>query len=118
MGRIETAGQVLVDLPETIELLGKSRATIYRLLTDNNLIRVSVRGTRTLYITLDSIERFKILVPPHPKFPTDIYSVDLKDQTDDVRREINRYFGRILTSRRGLPQMSLPFPDQVPSSGE
>jgi len=49
----------LVDLAETIELLGKSRATVFRLLAASELIKVDVGGTRTLYITLESIERYK-----------------------------------------------------------
>jgi hypothetical protein len=59
VGRIETEGMTLVDLKETMEVLGKSRATVFRLLKKSDLIQVPVAGTRTVYITLESIERYQ-----------------------------------------------------------
>jgi hypothetical protein len=49
---------VLVELAEAMELTGKSRATVFRLLSSGELVKIDVNGTRTLYITLESIERY------------------------------------------------------------
>ena len=59
MGRIETEGLTLVDLEETKELLGKSRATIFRLIKKSDLIQIHVRGNRIVHVTLESIERYQ-----------------------------------------------------------
>ena len=48
-----------MDLSETMEILSKSRATIFRLLKKSDLIQVSVARMRTVYITLESIERYQ-----------------------------------------------------------
>jgi hypothetical protein len=113
VGRIETAGQTLVDLDETMELLGKSRATVFRMLNIGILIRVPVIRTRTLYITLDSIERSKNPTSNLMPYPSDTYyPVETEQQKEDMKREINRWFGRVLKRRPNPPQLSLPFPDQ------
>ena len=59
MGRIEVEGMILVDLPEAIELVGKSRATVFRLLKAGELTKIDVGGTKTRYVTLESIDRYK-----------------------------------------------------------
>lgn len=112
MGRIETEGQVLVDLRETMEILGKSRATIFRMLSDSTLIRIAVRGRRTLYITLDSIERSKKPMPEFIASPTDnYYLIETEVQRERLKKEIARRFSHTLRSRPGPLQKSLPFPD-------
>ena len=59
MGRIEVEGMILVGLHEAMSILDKSRATVFRLLNSSELIKVDVAGTRKLYITMESIERYK-----------------------------------------------------------
>ncbi len=59
MGRIDNEDIVLVDLIETQQILGRSRATVFRLAERGILNRVAVAGTCTMYYTLDSIEQVK-----------------------------------------------------------
>jgi hypothetical protein len=119
VGRIETAGQTLVDLHEAMELLGKSRATVFRMMTADILIRVPVRGVRTPYITLDSIERSKNPTPEFLATQTDNhYPLKTLSQELAAQQEVQKRFGHILTSRPSLPQLSLPFLDPTPSSAE
>lgn len=59
MGRIEKGSEVLVDLNEAMKLLGKSRATVFRMISKGLLVKIDVGGSRKLYLTLDSIDRCK-----------------------------------------------------------
>jgi hypothetical protein len=98
VGRIEVEGMVLVDLGEAISLLGKSRATVFRLLKNSELIKIDVGGTKTLYITLESIERYK---NHGPQF-------ELKElEPDSVRsrrrRELEKRFPNLFKSRPSPP---------------
>jgi hypothetical protein len=57
VGRIETTGETLVDLEETISLLNKSRITVFRLIRRGELVKINVGGANRLFITEDSIKR-------------------------------------------------------------
>ncbi len=59
MGRIETAGEILLDIKEALELTGKSRSTFYRLVSRGLLVKVPVKSRKGFYITLESINRVK-----------------------------------------------------------
>ena len=119
VGRIETQGMVLVDLQEAMELMGKSRITIFRQIKAGNLIQVYVHGDPRLYVTLDSIERYrhggpqiKVKLLENTAFPEDDTQRRLRD------REIRKRFPHFFKSRPDPPQMAFPFLDQPPSSEE
>lgn len=99
MGRIETEGLVLVDLQETMELLDKSRATIFRMIKRSDLIQVSVARTRTVYLTIESVEQ-------HRRGPI-LHALDLivPDAEKEARRKHLRLrFPHIFKRYRSHPQ--------------
>ena len=105
MGRIESGGMVLVDLEEAKTLLKKSRATIFRLISQGKLVNISLTGSRTVYLTLDSIDRVNTKVPAlNPEVPPEA-----------LVREVHLRFPDIIT-RPGLRQMNLFLPDPIPWS--
>jgi len=92
VGRIETEGQVLVDQKEAMKLLGCSRSTLFRRIRKSDVIQIHVAGTREVYITLDSIDRY---LHRGPQF-------QLKElEPDKVRKrrraELKRWFPHIMS---------------------
>lgn len=99
----------LVDLKEAQELLGKSRATVFRMLQNGVLVPVHVVGHHQTYVTLESVERCQ-----GPQFQ--LKQLDGAKAQAARRREIQKYFSDALT-RRNRSRPGQP-PDRLPSSEE
>jgi hypothetical protein len=110
VGRIETEGMVLVDQKEAMSILGCSRATLWRRIKDESLYRIHVTGSRTVYVTLESVMRVK---NPGPQFV-------LKDleSDEDLRRRAEslvKRFPRVFKQHRDLLVGRIPARDLLPS---
>jgi len=112
VGRIEAGGQILVDLEEAMELLSKSRATVFRMLSAGDLTRVHVVGTRTLYIDIGSI-RDKVLDGPQFRLK------GLEPMSTRKKRQMAlcERFPHIFKGRPNLP-LELDALDPLPSGEE
>jgi hypothetical protein len=114
VGRIKTVGMVLVDQQEARELLECSRATFWRKLKAGELHRIELAGGgRTVYVTLDSVDR---CINSGPQFALK----DLESEVALQRRaqELVRRFPSIVKPHRDLPGRMSAAPDPLPSPEE
>jgi hypothetical protein len=102
---------VLVDLKEARELLGKSRATIFRMIGEGKLMRVHVKGYQKSFVTLESVERNQ-----GPQFQLKLLDDDKERMLR--RKELEERFPHIYPPRRRDRTRQGQHPDRLPSSEE
>lgn len=111
MGRIEVAGEVLVDQREAREILECSRATFFRRIKAGLLHQIHVTNTRTVYVTLDSVMESK---NSGPQF-------QLKKLEPEATRELKQQHIRLRFpdfTEYPAPPESNPDPGLLPSGEE
>lgn len=87
----------LVDLKEAQELLGKSRATIFRMLQSGVLVPIHVMGHHESYVTLESVERCQ-----GPQFQLKL--LDSANSRKAKQREIKKYFSEAFSRYSRSPR--------------
>lgn len=103
-----------MDQKEAIELLGCSRATLWRRIKTGEIYRIELAHTRTVYVTLESLMRCK---HPGPQF----YLKDLESEKALRSRaqELVRRFPSVVKQHRDLLESRMSVaPDPLPSQEE
>lgn len=114
MGRIKTDGMILVDLPEAQELLGKSRATLFRMIRDGRLTKLRVSGYQESFVTLESVERCQ-----GPQMA--LKMLDDDSVREERKTELRKRFPHVFTSLQDQcdrPRSHQNGPDRLPSAVE